>query len=144
MTAHEYLSQARYVDSMINSHIEEVERLRCLADCLPTMDFSKDRIKGGVQVQSKMVEVVNKYVDLQTQINADIDTYVDLREEIRESISAVSSIRLKQLLRHKYIHFRSLEETAERMNLSLSHVKRLHILALAEVIVPEKYKDIKS
>lgn len=146
MTAEEYLSQAKYIDLLIDSHINEVEQLRRLSDSLPSLDLSKERIKGGPEVQSRMTEIVNKYIDLQAKINLEIDEYVDLKEEIRGVIEAVPDMRHRTLLRHRYLvkkkdgTYCTLDEIAEKMNYSADHIRHLHRKALGDVIVPGKHK----
>ena len=136
MTAEKYLSQAYLLDCVINSHIEEVERLKRLADSVPTTCFDRERIKGGQQVQSKMADIVIKYVDMEREINADIDAYIDLKREIRETIQAVEDIRYRAILTYKYILRYTLERIAKEMNYSISQTKRLYRRALASVAVP--------
>lgn len=143
MTAKEYLSQAHLLDCIINSHVEEVERLKRLAESMPTTRFDKERVKGGQQTQSKMADIVLKYVDLEHQINREIDEYIALKEEIRDTINAVEDIRYRTLLTYKYLMRYTLKQIAELMHYSIPQTKRLHRQALAAVKVPDNKHDTK-
>lgn len=143
MTAEQYLSQAYLLDCVINSHVEEVERLKRLAESVPTMCFDRERIKGGQQTQSKMVDIVVKYVDLERQINQEIDQYIALKQEIRNTINAVGDIRYRTLLTYKYLMRYTLKQVAELMHYSIPQIKRLHRQALAVVKVTDNKHDTK-
>ena len=143
MTAKEYLSQAHLLDCIINSHVEEVERLKRLAESMPTTRFDKERVKGGQQTQSKMADIVLKYVDMERQINEEIDQYICLKQEIRDTINAVEDNRYKTLLTYKYLLRYTLIQVAELMNYSIPQTKRLHRQALAAVKVPDNKHDTK-
>ena len=137
MTAEQYLSQAYLLDCVINSHVEEVERLKRLAESMPTTRFDKERVKGGQQTQSKMADLVIKYVDMERQINEEIDQYICLKQEIRDTINAVEDVRYRNLLTYKYLLGYTLDRIAGLMNYSERQIIRLHKDALKAVIVPE-------
>ena len=136
MNAGKYLSQAYLLDCLIDSHIEEVERLKLLADSLPTTCFDKEHIKGGVQVQSKMTDLVIKYVDMENQINKEIDQYICLKQEIRDVINAVEDVRYRALLTYKYLLRYTIEDIAELMHYSVAQIKRLTRKALQAITIP--------
>lgn len=143
MTAEQYLSQAYLLDCVINSHVEEVERLKRLAESVPTVCFDRERIKGGQQTQSKMADLVIKYVDMERQINEEIDQYICLKQEIRDTINSVEDIRYRTLLTYKYLMRYTLKQIAELMHYSIPQTKRLHRQALAAVKEPDNKHDTK-
>ena len=80
MTAKDYLSQAKYLDTRINSKIRQVADLNDLATkATTTLTGMPHNPNHG---RSTMADCVAKIVDLQAEINADIDALVDLKRDI--------------------------------------------------------------
>ena len=82
MTAREYLTQARMIDSRINSKLMELQRARELATkatCLVS-DMPRNPSPDLQQMESRIVKIV----DLEREINAEIDELVDLKRDIRQ------------------------------------------------------------
>lgn len=128
MTAKEYLSQARFLDSQINSKIQQVSALNDLAvsatSVLTGMPHSPNK------ATSKMADAVEKIVDLQEEINKDIDKLVNLKKEISAVIKAVPSVELQTLLEKRYLCFQTWEVIAVEMGYSMHHLYKLHNKAL--------------
>ena len=77
MTVKEYLGQAYRLDQRINSKLEQLESLNCLATkCTSTLTGMP---KNPSRSTSMMADAVAKIVDLQAVINHDIDLIVDLK-----------------------------------------------------------------
>lgn len=134
MTAKEYLQQARYLDSRINSKLQQIASLNELASrCTSTIsDMPKNPNHGG----SRMEDAVCKIVDLQAEINADIDSLVDLKREIMSVIKAIPNVEYQTLLEKRYLCFITWEQIAVDMNYSMQHIHRMHSAALKEITVP--------
>lgn len=128
MTAKEYLSQARFLDSRINSKIQQVSALNDLAlsatSVLTGMPHSPNK------ATSKMAGAVEKIIDLQEEINQDIDKLVDLKKEISATIKSVPSAELQTLLEKRYLCFQTWEAIAVDMGYSMHHLYKLHNHAL--------------
>ena len=93
MTAKEYLSQARFLDSQINSKIQQVSALNDLAvsatSVLTGMPHSPNK------ATSKMAGAVGKIIELQEGIKQDIGKIVDLKKKISANIKSAPSAGLK-------------------------------------------------
>lgn len=128
MTAKEYLSQARFLDSQINSKIQQVSALNDLAvsatSVLTGMPHSPNK------ATSKMADAVEKIIDLQAEINHDIDNLVNLKKEISSIIKNIPDIELQTLLEKRYLCFQTWETIAEDMGYSMHHLYKLHNHAL--------------
>ena len=74
---------------------------------------------------------------MEQKIKSEIDRYVDLQNEIRETINKLKNNDEKLLLRYKYIFFMTWEEVAEKMNVSMRTVHRIHGNALNNLQVPK-------
>ena len=134
MTAKEYLSQARFLDTRINAKIQQVAALNDLATnasaTLNGMPHSPNR--GG----SKMADIVVKIVDLQHEINSDIDELVDLKQEITRRIKLIPNTEFQLILEKRYLCFMPWEKIAVDMDYSIQHIYRLHEWALQQFPVP--------
>jgi len=129
MSNKEYLNQLHLLNERINSDIAEIQKLRMLCESIPTTDFSKERVSGGVQ-GNKIADMIAKAVDLETEIRSEIDSYIDLEREIRDVINAQENMTERLLLRLRYIEFNTWEQIAEKMNYSTMQVWRIHGAAL--------------
>ncbi len=131
MTAKDYLSQARYLDTRINSKIKQLEALNDLANSatatLTGMPHNPNK------ATSKLADTVVKIVDLQREINDDIDKLVDLKSGIRRTIETVQDNEQKALLEMRYLNFITWEEIAVKLGYSMQHTYRIHDNALKSV-----------
>lgn len=137
MTAKEYLSQVRVLDAAISATISECTRLRLTADSIPSLDTDKTKVSGG-DVKCSMTAAVQKYIDLESKINAETDAYVDLRDEVCRAIRAVSDPLLRSVLEMRYLSFYTFERIAAELQYSRRQVMRLHREALTYINVPKK------
>mgnify|MGYP001167426278 CR=1 FL=1 len=80
MNVKSYLNQARMLDKRIDSKLEQIERLRSLAERMTiTMSFSP-KGKDGV---NRTEYCVTRIMALEQEVNDDIDQLVDLKRAIR-------------------------------------------------------------
>lgn len=133
MTAKEYLQQYKQLDEQILSRCEELERLKSLAvKITPTYsDMPKPKISSSSGSLPAMVE---KIIMLEAELGSLIDNYVELRKEIEQVISSVDDIKLRSLLKYKYIDGCTLDEIADKMHYSYKQICRLHGQALLKVM----------
>lgn len=128
MNAHEYLSQARYLDMQINSKIEQLSALNDLATkCTTTIS---DMPRNPNHGKSSMEDTIVKIIALKEDINLDIDTLVDLKRAIRESLKKLDNVEYQTLLENRYLSFMSWEKIAVGMNYSIQQIYRIRSRAL--------------
>ena len=128
MNAHEYVSQARYLDMQINSKIEQLSALNDLATkCTTTIS---DMPRNPNHGKSSMEDTIVKIIALKEDINLDIDTLVDLKREIRESLKKLDNVEYQTLLENRYLSFMSWEKIAVGMNYSIQQIYRIRLRAL--------------
>ena len=136
MTAKEYLSQARLLDTRINAKIQQVAALNDLAtSATATLSGMLHSPNRG---SSKMADAVVKIVDLQHEINHDIDELVDLKQEITRRIKSIPNTEFQLVLEKRYLCFMPWEQIAVDMGYSIQHIYRLHDWALQNFSVPEE------
>lgn len=131
MRAKKYLSQARWLDKMIDNKIRYQERLRTLAE-KTTIDISRERVSGGNTVNSRE-DIIVKLADISHEVNADIDRLIDLEKEIMETIGQVKDGCLKIILISRYVNGMGWDEIALEMKYEKSWIMRLHGKALVEI-----------
>lgn len=125
-----YLNQYRYLNKEIDRKIESLEFWRnkilnitgTLSD-MPKSNKRSDTIADGIATINEIEENINK----------DIDDLVELKAEIESKINSVEDLKLRELLKCRYLDFKSWEEIAYRNGYSWRHVFRLHELALDEI-----------
>lgn len=131
MNAKEYLSQAIWLDRMIDSKLEQLEMLKSLAMKV-TSSFTKEKISGGNIEKSKMESTMVKVIDLEHEINADIDRLVDLKKDIQDTINKMNDINQQLLLELRYLSGKGWDEIAASMGYDPRTVYRIHGKALKE------------
>jgi DNA-directed RNA polymerase specialized sigma subunit len=131
MNAKEYLSQAIWLDQMIDSKLEQLATLKSLAMKV-TSSFTKEKICGGNIEKSKMESTIVKVIDLENEINADIDRLVDLKKDIQDTINMMDDINQQLLLELRYLSGKGWDEIATSMGYDPRTVYRIHGKALKE------------
>jgi DNA-directed RNA polymerase specialized sigma subunit len=131
MNAKEYLSQAVWLDRMIDSKLEQLEMLKSLAMKV-TSSFTKEKISGGNIEKSKMERTMVKVIDLEHEINADIDRLVNLKKDIQDTINKMDDINQQLLLELRYLSGKGWDEIAASMGYDPRTVYRIHGKALKE------------
>ncbi|MGO1368533.1 DUF1492 domain-containing protein [Senegalia sp. (in: firmicutes)] len=132
MEAKEYLSQALWLNRVINNKLEQKEEIEALAK-RTTVDFTQEKVSGGKVTISSMEDATVRLIDLSNEINDDIDEYVDLKKEITGTIKQVKDIRYRLILKMRYITGKEWEDIVTAMGYDRSTVFRNHKKALKEV-----------
>ena len=127
MTAKQYLNQARTLEYAIKSKQEELYQLKEKSRYLQSTALS-ERIQRGHINNSNTI--IDKIIDMQSEINAEIEHLLDLKAEIRQRIATVYNPVYIAVLTDKYLNFFTLEQIAERMEKDYSTVRRWHGQAL--------------
>ncbi len=137
MHAKEYLSQAIWLDQMIDSKLEQLEMLKSLTMKV-TSSFTKEKICGGNIEISKMENTIVKVIDLENEVNDDIDRLVELKKDIQDTLNQIDDLNYQLLLEMRYLCGKNWEEIALAMGYDRSTVFRIHGKAIKEV---KKIKD---
>lgn len=132
MNAKEYLSQAMWLDKMIDTKIRHKESLEALAERV-SVDFSREKVSGGTGSISPMEDAVVKLIDLSYEINDDIDKLVDLKREILETISLVEDYRYRSVLEMRYINGLKWDDIVKYSGYDRRYLLKLHGKALIEI-----------
>ncbi len=139
MNTKEYLSQALYLDLIIESKLEQLEALKCLATKV-TSNITKEKVTNGNKSNRLLENTVIKIVDLENEINENIAHLVGLKKEIVDIINQVDDLNCRLILEKRYIAGESWEEISEELNYSVRGVYKVHGKALKKV---ERIKSVQ-
>lgn len=130
MTAKEYLQQIRKSDIKINQLIKEVGDLRKSIVFISGIDYSRDRVQSSPDSSTGAMKTIERWYDLEHEIERRIDAYVDLKDRIIKQIHGLSKAEYCEILYMRYVQYMKLEEIAVAMNYSYNRIKHLHGTAL--------------
>lgn len=127
MTGKEYLGQIEKLDLMIENKLREIDLLRNLAQSV-TAQLNPDKVQASSS-QQKMAEAVERYIDLENEINDCIDNLFDLKREV---ISKIEQLEAKEynILHLHYIQYLTLIDIANKYDKSYSWASDLHNRAI--------------
>lgn len=132
MNAKEYLSQAIWLDRIIQNKMEQKEKLEAMAQ-KTTVDLSQEKVSGGKTTTSAMEKATVKMIALQNEIDADINRLFDLKREIQGVINQLSDISYQLVLEMRYVNGKSWEEVIRDIGFDRSTIFRIHGKALKEI-----------
>ena len=141
MKAKDFLRKARKLDCMIANKMAEMEQWRTLA----TSTTAASAPETGVRVQSsgsqqRMADAIDRYIELEEEINRCIDKLIDAKKEIICVIEQLSTTEYDVL--HKMyvgvvvssqIVYLSFDEVAEKYDKSRSWATTVHGRAMKSV-----------
>lgn len=134
----DYLKQIENMDLYIQQLISEVEELRSLSQSVSSVQYG-ERIKSGSQKnEAPFVNYLVKINELEIKINQEIDKFVDLKTVIISAIEELDDLEERILLRAKYISRKSWDDIFEQLNRSRSATYRVHASALEHFKIPTK------
>ena len=131
MTVKEYLNQAYRLETDINNKIDQIKRLKELSRRV-TSSYGGEVVSHSRNVDS-MENAVIRIVEAQAALTAQVDRLVDKRKEIQETIDLVADKDCRTLLNLRYMGMKTWDDICGRMEMSSTHVFRLHRNALSMV-----------
>lgn len=131
MKAKEYLLQIEMLDCKINNMLEEVQRWKNIA-------YSTGAWSEGERVQSsgnkqKMASAVDRYVDLQAEIDSEIDRLWDKKQEIKKTLGELTAANEYDVLYKVYVLGKTFQEVADEKDKSYSWATSVHGRALSSL-----------
>lgn len=131
MTAKSYLSQALWLDSIIDQKLEEQERLQALAEKM-TPSYAEVKVSNGQHINTREENNV-KLIDLKHETNEIIDRLVDLTQEIRCTIRRVEDPLDQLVLEMRYLNKKSWNDVATSLGYDKRYTMKLHARALKKI-----------
>lgn len=140
MDSKSYLLQIRKLDTLINNKLTEVEHWKEVA-CGTGTYSEGERVQSSGNKQ-KMAAAIERYIDIQKEIDADIDRLVDMKQEVIKTIEVLPTAEYDVL--HKYyVQGMDFYEVAAAMGKSYSWATSVHGRALASLqrVLDERKKN---
>lgn len=126
-----YLQQLKSLNRLIDDKQEECDMLYArITKITSTLQFAPG---SGIGNKDSLGNGIAKLQDLRDEINAEIDKCVDLEKEINSVIVSVENDKYRQVLRKRYVLFKTWEQIACDMNMSYRNVCYIHGEALQAV-----------
>lgn len=125
MDAKEYLSQALWLDRIINNKLEQQEEVRAKAE-RTTVDISQEKVSGGNITKSPMEDSTVKLADLSREIDDYVDRYVNLKVKIQNTISKLSDFRYILILEMRYLNNKAWDDIAMTIGYDTRYTMKLH------------------
>ena len=128
MEPKEYLEQLEVINKKIELNLEEVTRIRSLAEkCTSVLNPIKVQTSMS---NDNMLNSVMRLAELERETDNFIDRLVDLKREILPKINKVDNLVYYEILFKRYVEFKSLVQIASEKNYSYRQVIRTHNRAL--------------
>lgn len=142
MEAKEFLSQMKKINALIENKLAEVQQLKNLVTNT-TGNPSPDKVQTDVNPH-RMAATIAKYMDLESEIDADIDRLIDARKDIIRVIEQLSATEYDVL--HKlYVQDYTLQDIADKHKRSYSWAAAKHDEAVISVqIILDSRKNNKK
>lgn len=129
MRAKEYLRQLEKLDKMIQNKMVEQEQWKNIATGVTAQMGERVQSSGS---QQKMSDAVNRYIDLEAEINDCIDNLIDTKKDIISVIEQLPAVEYDVL--HKvYVQYLTLDDVADIYGKTYSWATTAHGRALKHV-----------
>lgn len=123
----DYLKQPQRLEVMINNKLIERQQLKDIAFSI-TANSDGERVQSSGS-QQKMANAVDRWVDMEAEINDLIDRLVDTKKEIITTIEKLSTAEY-DVLHKRYIQGMSFDEIGAAKGKSTSWATTIHGRAL--------------
>ena len=133
MTAKEYLSGLRLLNIKIKHKLQEAEELRSLAFGTASLNSDSERVQTSPSGDGRQIILVNRYVDLEAEIQALVDKYVVMKDEIINRIHQLEDARYVEVLFKRYVEGKTMRQIAEEMDYEYTSIYKIRKRAIAEL-----------
>lgn len=130
MTAKQYLSSLKRLDSIIKQKTEELEDLKSKSKSIRSIDYSAERVQKSPSTDAPFVKILDNIVDLSNEIAEDIDRLIAQQHTIIFQIQELKNPIYIDILYKKYVQFKRFEKIAVEMNYNYEYIRQLHGHAL--------------
>lgn len=135
MTAKEWLQSAPKLDRRIDRKIEQLERLKSLAERVTTTISDMPRGTSPDPHRSETVRL--NIIEMESDINADIDRLVDLKRAICREINGLDRQEYQDVIEMRYLNGYDWDKIAQEMHYTKRWTLKLHGQALLKIRTPK-------
>ena len=126
----EFLQQVGKYEVIIHNKLVEVQQWKALAESTTSV-LTPDKVQSSGSKQ-KMAESIERYIDIQNEINDYIDKLYEAKKEVLSKIEQLEPVNYDVL--HKiYVQFMSFKDVADSYEKSYSWACKQHTRALDEL-----------
>ena len=136
MTAKEYLQQAYRLNELIDSDVQELERLRELAGKVGGSNFG-ERVQTSRNAEPSFVKYLGDIIEMEEKLQKELYELVVLKKQMLSALEKMNNRDERLLLTYRYMDNVSWEEIAGNLSVSMRTVHRIHSSALQNFQVPE-------
>lgn len=128
--AKQYLLQIRRLDIVINQKVGEIERIRSQLDGLRGIDYTQDKVQSSLKsADAGFTSGITRIDELEREISASLNT----KHQIIRDIQSIKEPNRLTVLYSHYVEYKSLQEIAGDMCLSVKYVYLIHGEALKDM-----------
>lgn len=124
--AKEFLKQVKKLDCMITNKLAERDQWKSIALGTSVQLSEKVQTSGS---QQKMADAINKYIDIESEINECVDNLIAKKKEVISVIEQLP-VDLYDILHKIYVQYYTFYDVADKKDISYSNVTTLHGKAL--------------
>ncbi len=125
-----YLSQYKFLNAETDRKIKELEDWKnkiysitgTLTD-MPRSNSRRDKISDGIAAINEIEE----------NINGDIEKLLKVRKDVQSKIDTIEDLKLRELMKCRYLDFNTWEEIAYKNGFSWQWVYKLHEKSLDKI-----------
>lgn len=129
-----------YLHKAIECDLAEIDRLKKLAAQIPATDPSKEFSKGSFRPQARFTMLIDKAVDLETELMEAINEKLDYEREVYKLLETLDPLSAL-VLRKRYIEGMTVKEIASDLDLS---ERRIHDIKSRAVKKCEEFHAASS
>lgn len=123
----EFLQQVGKYKTIIHNKLIEAEQWKALAESTTSV-LTPDKVQTSGSKQ-KMADAINRYIDIQNEINDYIDKLYETKKEVISKIEQLEPVDY-DILHKMYVQFMSFNDIAESYEMSYSWACKQHRKAL--------------
>ena len=128
--AKEFLRQLKKLDKMIENKLIEKEQWKAIATGT-TAQIGGERVQTSGS-QQRMADAVDKYIDIEKDIDEFIDKLIYAKKDVFEVIEKLNATEY-DILHKVYVQFRTLDDVADVYGKTYSWATTVHGRALKKV-----------
>lgn len=131
--ARQYLEQARNINTLIDSKLEQIMSLKSLALKVNSVIAQTPASKSYSDAKGN---AIIKIIELEQEVDRDIDHLLEVKVNIMKAIGKIQNPKERVVLELRYLSFQDWQEIAGKMHLQLRRVYQIHKQALKHIELP--------
>ncbi|MCD8051898.1 MAG: DUF1492 domain-containing protein [Clostridiales bacterium] len=131
-----YLRQLPRAKALLENLLQERDELREVTGYISSPSFDT-KVQVSQSNEAAFVKKLDKAFAVEDRINDEISRVADIANDITSRIAELPSVEERLVLRYRYLDAQPWDSVADKMNVSLRTVHRIHSAALAHFQLPD-------